>query len=397
MRRRMVMRIVALVVEGVVALAVQHGRARRVAHMRHALVQHRGDRRTANKRHALVQQGRRWRHGDRRGGRLFDPRIMRLRCVRDERCIQLQELFRAHLRDLLVAVLLQEVSHLVQQVADRHGPVDAMSEGRRHGAGGLRRAHAAALDIGRSLRVLAARNHEHLCPRLWRCAPRCRLLLQVEPLVVGGDLRRVRQVQGGAAVATVQDHPHVHTLRQWLNDVIIQLVVSDHSRALEIARDQRVVLAAAFIAVFVIYLAAMAAVMEKELVALCGALRQPTEGRQYVGFGRHHVRPVVAQATDLVVLEAEGILQDADHGVGIVNASRKLSFANRQRIIVDTDRQRLPRGRSGEPSRHGRRGPLRLRHEAIAELQKVLRGELRHLREALRLQELANALQQLMV
>lgn len=80
--------------------------------------------------------------------------------------------------------------------------------------------------------------------------------------------------------------------------------------------------------------------------------------------------------------------------------TRRAPRVLRETVVVDADGQGLPHRR---PCRRRRRlqlrlrPPLRLGHEALAELQEVLRGELRHLREALGLQEATHLLKDLVV
>mmetsp|Transcript_15461 Transcript_15461/g.46408 ORF Transcript_15461/g.46408 Transcript_15461/m.46408 type:complete len:211 (+) Transcript_15461:1157-1789(+) len=160
---------------------------------------------------------------------------------------------------------------------------------------------------------------------------------------------------------------------------------------LEVARDERLVLAALLVAVLVLLLATVAAVVEEELVLGAGAVCKPAHRRQHVGLRRHHVCAVVAEAADLRVLEAEGILEDAYDGVRVVDAARQASLPGPQRQVVDANRQGLARWRPrGDRRRrlHRLRRRMRLGHEAVRERDGVVRRELRHLREVVHLEEL---------
>mmetsp|Transcript_25687 Transcript_25687/g.73327 ORF Transcript_25687/g.73327 Transcript_25687/m.73327 type:complete len:287 (-) Transcript_25687:173-1033(-) len=215
------------------------------------------------------------------------------------------------------------------------------------------------------------------------------------------DLQLVRQVQSRAAVATIQDDPHAHTLGQRLDDAGVQLVVGDLSRLLEVARDQRVVHTGRLVAVRVLDLSAMAAVVEEQLIPCDRLGSEPCQGRQDIFLGGHHVRAVVAEPADLIVLESEGVLQDADDGLRIVDAAGEPALPRLQAQVVAADRDRLAHRRPGRRDGRGNRGldrhlaGLSLGHETSAEVDELFRGELGHLLEVLLLQELPHLLEHL--
>mmetsp|Transcript_130654 Transcript_130654/g.418985 ORF Transcript_130654/g.418985 Transcript_130654/m.418985 type:complete len:209 (-) Transcript_130654:2129-2755(-) len=200
------------------------------------------------------------------------------------------------------------------------------------------------------------------------------------------NLNLVRQVQSRAAMATIQDHPHAHALGQWLDDVGVQLVVSDLAYMLEVTRDQCIVHAALFIAILVLDLPTMAAVVEEKLIPWDRLGSEPAQRGQYVRLGGHHVRPIVAQSADLTVLKSKGILQDPDNGIGVVDAAGELALPWPKAKVIDADRQSFAHRSSAglDGRRHqGLGSSLGLRHEASTKVHEFLRGELGHLLEAL--------------
>mmetsp|Transcript_79699 Transcript_79699/g.178276 ORF Transcript_79699/g.178276 Transcript_79699/m.178276 type:complete len:587 (+) Transcript_79699:289-2049(+) len=263
-------------------------------------------------------------------------------------------------------------------------------EGSGHRTRCLCDAHGAGLDVGGGLCVLAAREHDDIGLRLpcqasaWCLAGG--VLVALHRAAVGRHLDLEAQVQGGAAVAAVEHDPEAAAGGQVLHEEAVELVVHDLAGALEVAGDEGVVLAAALVAVRVALPAAVAAVVQEHLVAGRGALGEPAEGGEHVGPRGQGVRVVVAQPADLRVLEVEGLLQHGDHGVRVVDAAREAAVPGLQAEVVDAHGQGLAHRRPQRPRRRGLRA-LALGHEAAREVQEVLRGELRHLREALGAQE----------
>mmetsp|Transcript_54703 Transcript_54703/g.130676 ORF Transcript_54703/g.130676 Transcript_54703/m.130676 type:complete len:261 (+) Transcript_54703:347-1129(+) len=239
--------------------------------------------------------------------------------------VKLEVLVRGHLRHLCEAVPSQELAHLQQQVLAGDGGAHDMSESSGHGPCCLV-GRASRLNVGTGLVVFAAGDHYNLSIR--RCGwPTTRTsvttphLRASQPSGICRSGHLEREVQRCPTVATIEEHPKAAGLRQMLDQQAVKFIVTDLPCSLEVARDQGVILAGDFISAPIGSAAAVTTVVQKQLVSASDSLGEPTHGREYVGLGRHHVCAIIPQSTDLAILELEGLLQDSDHRLGIVDAA----------------------------------------------------------------------------
>mmetsp|Transcript_52059 Transcript_52059/g.151567 ORF Transcript_52059/g.151567 Transcript_52059/m.151567 type:complete len:206 (+) Transcript_52059:479-1096(+) len=205
-----------------------------------------------------------------------------------------------------------------------------MAEGRRQGSRGLRCAQRTGRHIRGRLRVLATGDHDDLGLGFRRAATHPLPPLHAHGLAICAERDCEWQVEGSSAVAAIEHHPQPRALRQRLHDTLVELVVRDLPHGLEVARDEGVVVTAFFVPAPVLLPTAVAAVVKEEFVAGHGAAGQPMQRSQNVRLSGHHVRAVIPQAADLIVVEAEHGLQNADHCLRVVDAARQLAAPHLQ-------------------------------------------------------------------
>ncbi|KAH3666180.1 hypothetical protein OGAPHI_004369 [Ogataea philodendri] len=207
--------------------------------------------------------------------------------------------------------------------------------------------------VGRGLRVLAAREHDHIC---WRHFGSFDFLGAVARGCLDTLENTADRAEHHGWVSGQVTGDQVHGVTRALFPDIVLLdtsvlgsrshhnvvhdVVDQRSRLLEVHRIDTIVKPIFFVSVLVLFLTTVSRVVEEQGVSRLSVFHQPLHGTDHVGLGWHldQLSLVVCQHDNVLGLVSLGLGQIVVHVVRVVDtASQGVVGSN----VIDTDQQSL--------------------------------------------------------